>query len=221
MTTNNKPKIGDCEACDSVNTKITFQYGNMWLCDECWQKELLVQTQVKDTVNILDHARSVDNSVEIKSDLFNAATVAAIELKAAIEQDDSIPSDQKMYAYAKTCMDRMQHMKKVIFEQREELIKNESIARMWLVQTQESAGRLRTEQREHFKNLDVSYQPAKVVKPKAQSVPKKRMNLAEIKEAAAKYDLPHAAVQSIVVSRNMSPVDAATELAKLMGKEIL
>jgi hypothetical protein len=181
---------------------------------------LAVQTRATETTSILEAARQIDNSVEIKTDLFNAATVAAIELKAAIDNDDSIPADQKMYAYAKTCMERMQHMKRVIFEQREELIKNESIARMWLVQTQETAGKLRTEQREHFKNLDVSYQPVKVkqIKPKAASVPKKKMNLAEIKEAAAKYDLPAAAIQSMVVSRNMSPADAAIELAKLMGK---
>jgi len=218
-------KDGECEAaladskCVNTVSKIRLRYGNMWMCDECWNKEEAVAERAKESTSILIVAKQIDSAIELKSDVYNAATVAAVEIKAAIEHDNSIPADQKGYAYTKACAERLAHMKKVMFEKREELIKDETIARMWLTEVQDSAAKLQAEHRAHFRNLDVNYKPV-VVKPAKQTKGQsnKPLKMSELKELATKYGIAAAAIQSVAVSRGLSIQDAAVELATAMGK---
>jgi hypothetical protein len=210
------PKVvkGDCECCDSVAVDVTLQHGNMWMCAACSTKEQ-VATQ------LIEQSKTIDSAIVVKADIYNAKTVAAIELRGAIEADSSIPDDQKEYAYAKACFTRFQNMQKVIFDKRQELLDNENELRMWQVNVQTTAGKLRAEYREQFKMLDVSYQPVSITKKNKSVKPVKAgkaFDKAAVFEFAKKYDVPASGIQSIVISRNMSPENAAKELAKIMGK---
>lgn len=214
MALNIVPKVtkGDCECCDSVGVDVTFQHGNMWMCASCIEKEMTA-------TQLLADSKVIDQSITVKADIYNASTVAAIELRGAIEADSSIPQDQKEYAYAKACMERFQHTQKVIFEKRQELLKNENELRMWQVNVQTTAGKLRSEFREQFKMLDVSYQPVtpKTTKPKAVKTSKTFAKEA-VNDAAKKYKVPASAIQMMVISRNgMSPDAAGKELAEKLG----
>lgn len=216
MSFNIVPKVtkGDCECCDSTAVDVTLQHGNMWMCAACSEKE-------KVATKLIEESKIIDSSIVVKADIYNAKTVAAIELRGAIQADSTIPDDQKEYAYAKACFERFQRIQKVIFDKRQELLDNENELRMWQVNVQTTAGKLRSEYREQFKMLDVSYQPVSITK-KSKSVKPvksgKSFDKAALFAAAKKYDVPAAGVQSIILSRNMSAEDAAVTLAKLLGK---
>lgn len=221
----NQTKIQDCEVCSNTAIKTTCTYGNIWMCDECIEKERKLTEEnmkpenVQARVNATLHAAAkIDESIVVKTDLFNAATVASVELKAAIDNDENIPADQKQYVYANACLERFQKFQKVVFDQRQELLENENKMRMWQTQVQQAASTLRGELREKFKQFDVNYQPIppKTVKPAAPKTGKK-FQKEEVRKHAAQYKVPEAAVQMLVVAKNMTPEAAAKHLAIQMG----
>ena len=218
---NKKVQIGDCEVsgCDKTNVEVYTMHGNILMCSEHRDEEIELVKKMEETNSILINSRKIDSAVEIKPDLFNAATIPAIELYAAIQQDDSIPADKKQYRYAKESETRMLHFQKVVFEARQKLREDENKMRMWQVTTQAAAGKLSAEQRAEFRALDVTYEPdkPKTIKPTPVKS-KKTFQKEEVKKFASQYGVPEAGVQMIVVSKNMSPEDAAKELARMMGK---
>lgn len=216
MALNIVPKVtkGDCECCDSTAVDVTLQHGNMWMCATCSEKE-------KVATKLIEESKVIDSSIQVKADIYNAKTVAAIELRGAIEADSTIPADQKEYVYAKMCYDRYKHIQEVIFNQRKELIANENEMRMWQVNVQTTASKLRTEQREQFKTLDSSYQPVPQKTPKSRPIrTPKAVQREEIHEAARKYGIPqlHNAIKMMVQTRaGMSADGAARDLAQKLG----
>jgi hypothetical protein len=220
--TNSKTaRIGDCEVCDATNIVVIIAHGNILMCESCKTNDDALTTKNKEIKQIVQSSNQVDESIQIKTDLFNAGTVAAIELRGAIDADDTIPADQKDYAYAKLCLIRFQHFQKVVFEQRQELLARENEMRAWQVQTQTAAGKLRSEYRDQFRSVDVSYQPAvvKVVKPASSTgkTGKKKFNKQELFDAAKKFNVPADGVRMVMVSRNMTASTAAEFLARQMG----
>lgn len=221
----NQTKMGECEVCPKTDLKITCTYGNIWMCDECIEKERKLTEEnmkpenVQARVNATLHQSSkIDESIQVKTDLFNAATVASVELKAAIDNDENIPADQKQYVYANACLERFQKFQKTVFDQRQELLETENKMRMWQMQVQQAASSLRAELREKFKQFDVNYQPAppKTVKPASPKTGKK-FQKEDVRKFAAQFKVPEAAVQMLVVARNMTPEAAAKHLAIQMG----
>lgn len=214
-------KIGDCEIKDEhKDVEVFLEAGNIWMCQICRDYEAELTERNALARKMIQESRSVDSSIQLKQDIFTAKTVPAIELRAAIEHDDSIPADQKDYAFTKECMTRFQNLQKIIFEERKALSEKENELRMWQVNVQTSAGKLRTDIRAEFKALDVNYQPTPVknIKPKAVTTSKKTFDKKALYEAAKRYDVPALQVQSIIVSRNMTADNAAKYLAELLGK---
>jgi hypothetical protein len=218
MASNQSKKIGDCEICDSTNTVIVMAHGNIWMCESCKKTDDELTIRNKE-INSLIQSSTLDAGVQIKTDLFNAATVASIELKGAIDADESIPADKKDYFYAKVCLERFQHFQKVVFEQRQELLVRENEMRAWQVQTQTAAGKLRSEYREQFRSVDVSYQPTPVKIVKSNSGKSKgEAKTSDVIEAAKKFNVPASGIKMILLShKGMSPEAAAKKLAEQMG----
>lgn len=213
-----------CECCTNVG-EVERRYGNMLMCDTCWNKEQAIskehmspENQQKRLNEYLERSRKIDEQVKVKTDLFNAATIAAVELKAAIQQDDNIPVAEKDFTYARTCFERFTHFQKVVFEERQALLKNEEAMRMWQVQTRMMAAQLSAELREQFKQADLTYQPVapKSIKPAATKVGKK-FDAEDVRNMAAKYNVPMAAVQMLVVARKITPEEAAKSLVQAGG----
>lgn len=214
-------KIDDCEVCDKKQIPVTLMHGNILMCSECKEKEMQVVTRIKEATQLIDESRKIDSSIQLKQDIYLAKTVPAVELRGAIEANAEIPADQKEYAFAKECMTRFKNLQKVIFEERQALLEKENELRMWQVNVQTAAGKLRAEKRLEFKELDVTYQPTpittKVKTTKPVKPGTKKFDKTALFEAAKKYNVPAAGVQSLVISKNMSAEDAAKHLHQLMN----
>ncbi len=215
-------KIGQCEVCDKENIEVVNTPGNIEMCAQCKADDDKIREQTKSVDMIINQSKEINSHIELKQDIFNAATVPVIQVKAAIDADESIPADQKEYKFTQYCYEQFLHMQKVAFDKKQEYEAAENEKRMWQAQAQSAAGKLRMELREHFKNLNMNYNPspAKVVKPATPGKPKvKKPSAKECREAAIKYNIAAMApqVQMMTITRNLSAEDAAKELASLMA----
>lgn len=221
---------GECEVCDRVHTeenpvKITCHYGNMWFCDVCWEKEsvatkdLVKTNEVQSVVtNALQQAARIDNSVEVRTDVFNANTVAIISLKAEIDNNPEITN--KPYVLATELVARFEKFKSVIFEHNEKIVEANNAQRAIQVYLNQMANTLRSEEREKLKIADINYKPT-VVKPlKPKSIgttgTKKstKLNKDELRKYASELGIPEFTLQMLVVSKGITVETAANMLRK-------
>ena len=206
-----KGKQGTCEVCDKVTEVFSMYGGKMDMCAECKASEEEVVLQSKSAEKVIADMRGVDESLTLKQDLFNASTIPIVELKAVIWADESIPQEKKQYVYTTECTRHFEASQKRVFEKRQAVVEEENTQRAWQVAAQTAAGALTAAEREHFKKLNVSYQPATVksVKPAKSKAPSKNYKGSEYRDAAAKYNVPVDAVRMIALQRNLNAEDAA------------
>ena len=216
----NLPINGDCESCTRTNVAITRVHNNMMMCDECIAKESALVT-VNHTVA---ESRQIDDVIEIKPDMFNATTVAFVELQAAIQHDPSIAEDMKGYALVEEAARRIKVMNAAILADKAALLAKENERYAWLTQTQNVASKLRADLREKFKQFDLSYEPKPQKTPKSKPV-KTATNTSKaevrkaVNDAASKYNVDASIIKMMLLSRpGLTPETAAIELAKLTGK---
>ena len=217
---------GTCEVCDAEKVDVYRMHGNIDMCETCKAAEEAITARHSEAINLISESKRIDNAIQIKADVFTAATVAAPELRAAIDNNLEIPANMKDFAFAQACMERFKALQQVIFEQRQALLEKETELRVWQANVQTAAGKLREEYKAQFKAVDIAYQPAapKAAKKVRTSTPVKtgkvKFNRHALDAAALKYDLPANGIQSLVVQRNISIEDAAKQLAELMGKPL-
>jgi hypothetical protein len=209
---------GDCDCCERTDVVLApsrFDAG-MLQCEACSANEAKVTAAVR----TIDTARKLDDSIELKADIFNAATVSFVELEAAVQNNSEIPAERKNYALAELAAERIDKLNPVIFEAEQALLKLKNERYMWLENTQKTVAKLRTEQQAKFKQYNVNYKPeapSKKVKTVQPVRTAKAFDKKAVYEAARKYGVPAHTVQGMVVSRNgMSPEAAAKELAELL-----
>lgn len=243
---NEKSKNGQCEVCDKDNIRVVEHYGNMWFCPECWQLEVKASIEnmaplaqdarvqaYKDsyTTRVIETAKVLDESVEVKSDIFNAATHSIDEMKKAIDADASI--ENKPYALAEFVISRAEHFKKVIFDAQNALIEANTNQKAIQVYLNNLANKLRADEREKLKIADISYQPAKikakvakisttgtsskVQKDKPKKVEKVKIDKAEIRRVAATLGIDEFTLQMIVVSKGCTVEQAAAVIRRKMS----
>jgi len=192
------------------------------MCVPCKDAETQVITENQEIESVLKQSKKIDETIQLKTDIFVVKTIPAMELHASILQDESIPESEKEYAFTKACYERFLHMQSVVFAKRQEINEAENELRMWQGNVQTTAAKLRSDRRDEFKKLDVNYTPAKVKSPKKAASSKsgsqkQKFDRVACNEAAIKYGVPSAQVQSIVVSKNLGYDDAAKHLAGLLG----
>ena len=209
---------GDCEVCSATNVFLTLRHGDILMCPTCLEDD---QKMIASAEKVIDDARKSDATIELRQDLHLAGTVAFTELQAAIQNNPSIPDGQKNYALMVEVAARIEKLAAVIFADEAALLAKKNERHALLTNARQVAAKLQEKERAKFKEYDINYKPVtpKSVKPtrvpKASS--KKKYSKAELYDAAKKYNLPVAQVQSIVIARNMSPEDAAKYFAQLMG----
>lgn len=215
-----------CECCTNVGP-VELMYGNMLMCAACVEKERDLQKanasegKQQERMNVLiKHSREVDNTIQIKSDIFNAATVAIVEIKAAIDLDASI--ENKQLAYAEEIDRRLTHLKEVIAGKRAELQQKENEARAFQVNLQNVVSQLSAELREKFRQADINYQPStpKVIKPKERKPSNKKFQQEEVNKFAAQYDVPAATIQMLIVAKNLTPEHAAIHMRNTLDGKV-
>jgi len=210
---------GDCDCCTATDVELKQMHHNMMMCSDCAAKEKEAIERNKQAAHVLDFARKADSSIELKQDLFNAGTVSFVELAAAIENNSEIPAEKKNFAVMEEVVSRIQKLDAVIFAEEAATLAKKNERHALIINAQNVAAKLKESEREKYKQYDINYKPVtpKSVKPKVVKTSGKKFDKTALVDAAKKYGVPLAQVQSIVVSRNMSPEDAAKHMAGLLG----
>lgn len=232
-----------CECCpvtlDELRSRVPAQslviYKAMWMCPECLAKEKSLTEQSEKEAdsrvaasralsnNLINQARQIDDAIQLKEDIFNAHTVAIMDLKKAIDEDTAITN--KPLALAEELHRRFTHLQQVIFDARSVLADAGNQQRAIQTYMNTISNQLRAEERAKLQLQDINYNPA-VVKPakvkKEGSSTKargpKKFDKDALRNVCAKYNVPIDVVQLMVVSKNMTPEAAAEFVAKTMGK---
>lgn len=218
---NNTTRKGDCECCPKVDITLHAGSHGIWMCDSCFEKENNAVATIKASNAIIADARKTDAQVEVKSELFNAGTVAFVALKAAIDNNPEVADADKGYALAGVTSERIQKLQAVIFENEAALqaLKNEKQA--LLVNMQNLVATLRIDQKEKFKQYNVNYSPNIKSTPKPKVVKKTKgfsnNDMIALREAAKKYDVAPELIRSLILSRkDMSVEQAAKQLSEML-----
>lgn len=219
------PYIGQCEIYSSEPNQ------SLLLCPDCIKKEEEIRTspekqqeRVNKVNTVIQQALDIDSSIQVRTDLFNANTVAIINLKAEIDNDATI--ENKNYRLAEILTERFNHHKAMIFEQQEDIVKRGNDQKAIQSYLNTLANQLRAEEREKLKISDISYQPTKVkpVKVTAPKTAKPKLDKAELRNQAAKLSvelgqpIPEYMLQMLVVSKGVT-VEVAADLLRRSIKE--
>jgi hypothetical protein len=236
VNTQNAKKIGECEVCPATDIEITVHYGNLWMCESCWSKELALQAervkpenvqaridkvntpQTTPIDNILIKSQAIDNSIQVRPDVFNAETIAIVELKKAIDENPEITN--KPYALAETLKERHGKFQSVIFEANEKIVEASNNQRAIQIYLNQLANSLRAEEREKLKIADINYKPQAPKTPTVKAIKttgtKKKFDKVELRKYAAELGVAEFTLQAFVIQRGISVEDAAKLLKKTM-----
>jgi hypothetical protein len=222
---------GECEACDKTDVEITVHYGSMWFCADCWESEVkhkeanIVEVQQVNTLhkvehNVLEASRVLDSAVNVRQDIFNAATIAIVDIEKAIDDDASITN--KPYAKSEMIMERWRHFQEVGIKQREALLETENIIKAHQVRMLGMANTLRAEEREKLKISDINYNPSKVKSIKTVksistkgTTKKPKISKEEIRKVASELGMSEFTVTMIVTQKGTLE-EAKAHLIKML-----
>lgn len=217
-----------CEVCNNIGP-VELKYGNMLMCADCAKKEAdawalnntpAAQQGRIDTLNAsIEKARAVDATINVRTDLFNAATVSIMEIKKSIDEDTNIPN--KPYALAEELTNRFNHYKAVIFEMNEKIVESANAQKAIQVYLNNLANSLRAEEREKLKLQDINYKPkdVKSVTPKAiRTSSTKKLDKVELRKYATELGVSEFILQTLVVSKGISVEQAANMLRKSINE---
>jgi len=203
-----------CENCGSSG-EMNLTSTKRLLCIECDYKEVRVRTpdELTDRANLVRQKfTEIDAQIKIQTDIFNAKTIAIHEIKKSIDEDPSIPENEKYFALAKHIETRFNNLVDIISGRRKEIVEAENEQRAIQTYYNELSKKLRAEERENIRLKDVTYRPIepKVAKtPKAPKI-KKGPNLNEVKEACVQHGIPEAMamVQMVCVATGIGVEEA-------------
>lgn len=242
-----------CEACPNIG--IVSIYQGMLLCKECKDKELehqspanqekrLQESRERERVahmntamapvlsldGVIDRARAIDQTIQVKSDIYNAQTVDNKTLKDAVWADETIPADQKYFKYATILRERQETFQKVIDDSQTLIIDNQNKQRVIQQELNLLSNQLRQEQRDKLHLDNPTYDPAKiknireaVTKPKSLGQQKQKFDKKELITVAAALQaegfiaVNWSMLQMVATSKNMTVKQAAEHIKKTMG----
>jgi hypothetical protein len=205
------PECDFCERTDSIR-----KIGNSLACPDHITDAQSVENphpSVNESpINInevLKKSREVDTAVQTRADLFNAETVSISDIFKAIDTDESITN--KPFAKATELQTRINKQKQVIFELNQRIVDEHSRQRAQTQALNVLANQLRQEERDKLKLQDINYKPRDIrmpVTPKTIKMAKKRIDKAELRNAAKELGIPEFTLQMIIVQKNLSVKEA-------------
>jgi hypothetical protein len=224
MLESNGRKAGDCESCDKVSVSIRKLHSkNIWFCDECYEKEIQAQIDMvnsnpiieQNRLNIaLNTARQIDESINVRTDLFNAATLSIVELKQIIDMDTTI--ENKPYTLAAELMKRFTHFKSVVFELNQKIVEAGNQQKAIQIYLNQLSNSLRSEEREKLRIADINYKPTSpksiTTKPITTKTISKKIDKVELRKYAAELGVSEFTLQMLVVQKGISVATAANLL---------
>lgn len=220
----------ECESCPNKGKMELF--ADMLLCRDCLQKELDAfaehQSDSKQTERLADYksliaeSREIDAAVQIRSDIFNAHTVAIINLKAEIDNDVTI--ENKNFRLAELLDERYKHLKDVIFGHNQAILDATNEQKSIQTYLNNLANQLRAEEREKLKLTDISYKPAAIKPLKPKQIKTVKLDKVMLRKYAHELTIelgqpvPEYMLQVLVTSRGLSVEDAANILRKSINE---
>lgn len=221
-----------CEIC-GLEELVTITTGNILMCESCSNLENKLQSEnftpekieerhelVTNLHSIaLNASRIMDQSVQVRTDLFNAAVVAIVDLKNIIDLDESITN--KHFALATELKTRFEHFQSVIFDKQKEIVDASNNQRAIQVYLNELANKLRAEEREKLKLSDINYKPndvSKVIKVKTISVKKPKLDKIELAKWAKEIGIPEYTLAAFVTAKNCTIEAAANMIRQSLSK---
>jgi exosome complex RNA-binding protein Csl4 len=217
---------GTCEICNNQDTLVKFK--TMLMCPECYNKEKSLTEQssleaagrVSEMNATLRENQVITEAIKVRTDLFNAATVAIADIKSAIEADASITN--KPLKLAEVLMERFEHFKKVSFDLQEQLVEAGNHQKAIQIHLNTLANQLRAEEREKLKIADINYKP-NLVKPIKDTVakiraPKKGFTQEQLVSAAKEAGVTIVVIQALCISKGITPDVAVTLIKTAQGK---
>jgi|SRR5688572_9049499 len=223
-----------CESCGNTGTcDISGPFNHpqsILLCMDCLEKEKKAvyeyqspekqEERINKHNELIKHARLNDKAIVQKTDLFNAQTVANIELKAAVDSNPEIIN--KQFAYCALLKERIEHFSNVIFDARKVLGEAAEKKKALEVEFSIQANKLRTEERQKLGAIDLNYVPSKpkTIKPTVKKTVEKKFTQATVREAAAKFKVEREIIQMICVARNVDAETAAKIHLTNLGMQV-
>jgi hypothetical protein len=225
-----------CEQCD-VTTGLTL-YKAMWLCVACRTIEETLQAQsdaeadkrVAESREKASHniqiTKSIDGTIQLKEDIFNAHTDAIKDFEREIMANPEIADDKKFLTVFEHLHSVYTHLAKVIFDTRQVLIDAGNQQRAIQQYMNDKQNKLRADERERLKLQDINYHPETIKEKKIKKVastdsarqPKKGASLKECKEMAAKYEIDVSTLRMRMTRKpNESLEEAAQKIARKMA----
>lgn len=239
----NKPettKIGECEVCPATDIEISVHYGNLWMCADCWKKEQTLKAENQKPENVearvhstklnpttpidsklIEMAKAVDNAAHVRTDMFNSETVSIIDIKNAIDADDSITN--KPGKLAEILFERFNKHTALVFDLGEQLMEANARQKAVHVYMNQLANSLRAEEREKYRITDISYKPQAPKTPTVKKISttgttKKapKLDKAELRKYAKELGVSEFTLQQVVVSKGVTVAEAAESIKKFI-----
>jgi hypothetical protein len=214
--------------------RVTLHYGNTWFCDSCWNHEenatkahevtrvsfpATPKHPIQAIVNdVVAEAKQIDETIEVRTDLFNAATVAIVELKSSIDSDESIQN--KPYALAEALKTRFEHHQAVIFELNRQIVEAHNEQKAIQQYLNGMANQLRAEEREKLKIQDINYTPKAPKSPTVKKIStsqtnrKTKFSMTELREAAKKMGISEFTLKMECVANGVGVAEGVELLKK-------
>lgn len=223
-------KLG-CKMCGRADEgmHITLRYGNLPMCDTCWEREQNAQaenmTPEKQQARVdaqklsIEMSRNIDNTITVRTDVFNAKTVAIVDLKKVIDENPEIVN--KPFTLAAELKERFTKLQEKGFALQNELTDVATEQRAIQVYMNNLANQLRAEEREQLKIADISYKPGAVKIPavkalKTTGTSSKKATKADIKKAAQELGIAEFTLASFVVMSGGNLETAVSKIRKSM-----
>jgi len=203
----------------------------MLLCPACIEKEELFEDNMPARIKTIEYdsanpmlnaneklkrAKEIDNTVQTRSDVFNAETVSIAEIESAIGLDESIPREQKYFKLGEFVTERINKFKKSIFEKQSELVDEVNRLNANQIYLNDLKNKLSVEEREKLKLKDINYKPQPASKPKVSRQVIKKFDKADLKKWALVAGMPESVVQTICIQKNYTPEQASNYLMGIM-----
>lgn len=210
-------QLPECDYCDE--TEGIIRVGDSLTCPAHRNEPNLASSREPEVApinvnEVLKQTKAVDATISVRTDLFNAETVAIDAIRAAIMADEGITN--KPFALATAIHERYTKYKQVIFEHQQAISEETNKQRAAQIYLNNLSNQLRADEREKLKIQDINYKPRAVamkVTPKAQRLVKTRVDVKELRARAAELGIPEFTFKMILIQKHLT-VQQAYEMFK-------
>lgn len=217
--------LAQCDCCPNIGP--VQIYSTMLMCETCIAREKEHESRSDERLTLhkirenalnraIAEARQINDSILVRTDIFNTETTSITNLKKVIDEDASISN--KPYALAEELLRQFNHFKQVIFERNQEIVEANNKQKAIQVYLNSLANQLRTEEREKLKIQDINYKPAAPVKPRLIKTGRGKFDKIELRKYATELGIGEFILQAFVVQKGITVEQAANILRQSIAK---